>query len=107
MVEVTESQYYAMWVSVFSRGDAGSEVIVDCCSCVGQGRYVDTNKNNRGKLACRLEGSASDSQSFKFWRTGGGENLSVAAPSLVDEKANPPPLELFDRSGNLSARKSV
>jgi len=90
VVEVTESQYYAMWVSVFSRGDAGSEVIVDCCSCVGQGRYVDTNKNNRGKLAWRLEASASDSQSFKFWRTEGGENLSVAAPSLVDEKANPP-----------------
>ena len=89
MAEVTESQYYAMRVSVFSRGDAGSEV-VDCCSCVGQGRYVDTNKNNRGKLAWRLEGSTSDSQSFKFWRTGGGENLSVAAPSLVDEKANLP-----------------
>ena len=59
------------------------------------------------KLAWRVEGSASDSQSFKFGRTGGGENLSVAAPSLVDEKANPPPLELFDRSGDLSARKSV
>ena len=82
--------YCAIWVSVFSRGDAGSEV-VDCCSSVGLGRYVDTNNNNRGNLAWRAEGSASDSQSFKFWRTGGGENLSVDAPSLVDEKANPPP----------------
>ena len=88
MVEVTDSQYYAIWVSVFSCSDAGSEV-VGCCSCIGLGRYVDTNKNNRGKLAWRVEGSASDSQSLKFWRTAGGENLGVAAPSLVDEKVNP------------------
>ena len=87
VVEVTAGWYYAIWVSIFSHGDAGSEV-VDCCSCIGLGRYVDTNKNNRGKLAWRVEGSASDSQSFKFWRTGGGENISIAAPSLVDEKAN-------------------
>ena len=89
VIEVTEGSYYVIWVSVFTCGNVGSEV-VDCCSCVGLGRYVDTNKNNRGKLAWRVEGSASDSQSFKFWRTGGGENISVAAPSLVDEKANLP-----------------
>ena len=71
VVEVTEGLYYAIWVSVFNRGDAGSEV-VDCCSSIGLGRYVDTNKNNRGKLVWRVEGSASDNQSFKFWRTGGG-----------------------------------
>ena len=69
---------------------------------VGLGRYVDTNKNNRGKLACRVEGSASDSQSFKFWRTGGGENHLWLTIKLI-----PQPLDLFDRSGDLSARKSV
>ena len=47
VVEVTEGYYYAIWVSVFSRIDAGSEV-VDCCSSIGLVRYVDTNKNNRG-----------------------------------------------------------
>ena len=44
VVEVTECWYYAIWVSVFSCSDAGSEVS-DCCSCVGLGKY---EKNNRG-----------------------------------------------------------
>ena len=101
VIEVTEGSYYVIWVSVFTCGNVGSEV-VDCCSCVGLGRYVDTNKNNRGKLAWRVEGSASDSQSFKFWRTGGGENHLWLTIKLI-----PQPLDLFDRSGDLSARKSV
>ena len=58
------------------------------------------------KLAWRVEGSASDSVSGS-----GEQKVERTSESLhhlsLTKKLIPPPLNLFDRSSDLSARKSV